>query len=264
MADMISELTGRFPDIEITQQQTRDGIPTVWLDRERVHEILSFLKNHIESPYKMLFDLTAIDERTRREPAQQPPADFSVVYTLLSIDRNEAIRIKVPLLGEYPSLHTVTDIWPNANWYEREIWDMFGIKVEGHPFLKRILTPPGWVGHPLRKEHPARATEMEQYTLPEDREEEDEYDLQFHPEEYGLARSTGDVDYMFLNLGPHHPGTHGLLRVILQLDGEEISDAAVDIGWHHRAAEKMAERQTFHTYIPYTDRVDYLAGTLNN
>lgn len=264
MADIISELTGRFSDIEITQQQTRDGIPTVWLDRERVHEILSFLKNHIESPYKMLFDLTAIDERTRREPAQQPSADFSVVYTLLSIDRNEEIRIKVPLLGEYPSLHTVTDIWPNANWYEREIWDMFGIKVEGHPFLKRILTPPGWVGHPLRKEHPARATEMEQYTLPEDREEEDEYDLQFHPEEYGLARSTGDVDYMFLNLGPHHPGTHGLLRVILQLDGEEISDAAVDIGWHHRAAEKMAERQTFHTYIPYTDRVDYLAGTLNN
>ncbi len=261
---IFSELRQRFPEVAFMEQPACDDVPTAWVDREHIRDVLAWLKRDARPNYPMLFDLTAIDERAKRVAADQPQSDFTLVYYLLSIGRNSDIRLKVPLQGEFPSGPTVTDIYPNANWYEREVWDMFGIEIEGHPFLKRILLPPDWIGHPLRKEYPARATDLEPYELPETKANVEEEDvLKFTPEELGLARSEGGKDYLFLNLGPHHPGTHGLLRIILQLDGERINNAVMDIGWHHRAAEKMAERQTYHTYIPYTDRIDYLAGTLN-
>jgi NADH-quinone oxidoreductase subunit C/D len=262
---VIDELQGRFGSEEVAPQETRDEVPTAWVSAQRAREVLSYLKTEAEKPYRMLYDLTAIDERARLEtPGDQPAADFTVVYHLLSYDRNGDVRIKVPLGGEYPTLPSVSDIWPCANWYEREAWDMFGVSFDGHPFLERILMPRWWQGHPLRKEHPARATDMEPYTLPDSRVEDEEADLQFDPEYHGLPERAEHTDYMFLNLGPHHPGTHGLLRIVLRLEGEEILDAIPDIGYHHRGAEKMAERQTFHTFIPYTDRVDYLSGVQNN
>lgn len=262
--DVIRELRERFPQAELFEQQTKDNVPTVWVDSQQARDVLRYLKSESPDRYAMLFDLFGIDERARRVPANQPKSDFTVVYHLLSVENNKDIRIKIPLNGEYPTIPTVTDIWPNANWYERELWDMFGINVEGHPFLRRILLPPDWIGHPLRKEYPARATDLPAYTLPDEKQEDAEKLLRARPEEFGFSTSKDGFDYMILNFGPHHPGTHGLLRLILQLDGEVIHDSAVDIGWHHRGAEKMAERQTFHTYIPYTDRVDYLSGLLNN
>lgn len=245
-------------------QQTRDRIPTFWVGKEQVHGLLSHLKHEIEQPYKMLYDLTAIDERMRMHRDGQPASDFTVVYHLLSFDRNEYIRLKVPLQETQLSMPTITDIWPAANWYEREVWDMFGIVFDGHPHLQRILMPKTWIGHPLRKDHPARATEMEPYHLSPDKEQAEQEALRFRPEDWGMSRERDDADFVFLNVGPQHPGTHGVLRIALQLDGEEIVDAVPDIGFHHRGAEKMGERQSWHTYIPYTDRIDYLGGVNNN
>jgi NADH-quinone oxidoreductase subunit C/D len=242
-------------------QATRDDIKTFWVARDRVHDVLLDLKG---LGFKTLYDLTVIDERVRFHRRGQPESDFTIVYHLLSYERNEDLRIKVALGGEYPSIPTITGIWPSANWYEREVWDMFGIIFEGHPHLKRILMPSAWEGHPLRKEHPARATEMKPFRLPEEREEAAQKALKFRPHEWGMRRSSETTDFMFLNLGPQHPGTHGLLRIVLQLDGEEIIDAVPEIGYHHRGAEKMGERQSWHTYIPYTDRIDYLGGVMNN
>jgi hypothetical protein len=141
---------------------------------------------------------------------------------------------------------------------------MFGIVFDGHPHLERLLMPKTWVGHPLRKEHPSRATEMGPYQLPPDKEVAEQEALRFHPEDWGMSRERAGSDFIFLNVGPQHPGTHGVLRIALQLDGEEVVDAIPEIGFHHRGAEKMGERQSWHSYIPYTDRIDYLGGVMNN
>jgi len=262
--DVVQELTEHLLASNTTVQPTRDEIPTIWVARDHLPAATEYLHRQADHPFTTLIDLTAIDERERVHRDGQPAADFTIVYHLFSFDRNQHLRLKVPLEGEYPSVPSTTGLWTAANWYEREVFDMFGITFDGHPALRRILMPPTWVGHPLRKEHPARATEIGPYQLTDaDRDVEQEA-LRFKPEDWGMERRGEDSDFLFLNLGPQHPGTHGVLRMALQLDGELIVDAVPDIGYHHRGAEKMAERQTWHTYIPYTDRIDYLSGVQNN
>ncbi len=261
---VIENLRQRFADAVLATQATRDAVPTVWCRPGRIRELLRFLKTEVAQPFSMLYDLTAIDERWRTHRDGQPAAEFTVVYHLRSYERNADVRIKVPLSGEYPSMPSITGVWPSANWYEREVWDLFGITFEGHPHLRRILLPHTWQGHPLRKEHPARATEMGPFQLPEEKQIREEEALRFDPAAWGLSAEGHDTDLMFLNLGPQHPGTHGVFRIALLLDGEEIVQCVPEIGFHHRGAEKMAERQTWHTYIPYTDRIDYLGGVMNN
>lgn len=262
--EIIQTLKDRFPEAEIISQPAADSIPTAWVPADGVKAALRFLKGEVERPFGMLYDLTAIDERTRTHREGQPASDFSVVYHLFSYDRKAEVRLKVPLQGEKPSLGTITDLWPSANWYEREIWDMFGVGIDGHPCLRRILLPPWWEGHALRKEHPARRTEMGRFWMPEDRQAHLMDVMQFDPAEWGMRCDLEGFECLFLNFGPHHPSTHGVFRIILQLCGQEIVDAVCDIGYHHRAQEKLGERQSWHTYIPYTDRVDYLSGVLNN
>ncbi|HJN50153.1 MAG: NADH-quinone oxidoreductase subunit C/D [Pseudomonadales bacterium] len=258
------ELENRFADVTLIYQPTIDALPTFWVGRDRFRDVLKYLKTESVQPYPMLYDLCGMDERVRTHREGLPNSDFTVIYHLLSIVRNEDIRIKVALTENDNTVPTVSDIFPNANWYEREAWDMFGITFDGHPNLRRILTPPWWEGHPLRKDHPARATEMEPFTLTEEKQEQYQEALRFKPEEWGMSRKKGDTEYMFLNIGPNHPSSHGAFRIVLQLDGEVVVDAVPEIGFHHRGAEKMGERQSWHSFIPYTDRIDYAAGVMNN
>ncbi|MGH8205403.1 MAG: NADH-quinone oxidoreductase subunit C/D [Steroidobacteraceae bacterium] len=260
----MGEITQRFGEHIGTWQPTRDGVPTLWTDAQQLQPLLHYARHDAPASYRMLWDLTAIDERTRVHRDGQPPSEFTVVYHLMSVECNEDLRIKVPLRGTSPSLPSISALWPNANWYEREVWDMFGIRFDGHPDLRRILLPPTWQGHPLRKDEPARATEHEPYSLDEQHERAELEAMRFHPEQWGMQRRSPESEFLFLNLGPNHPSVHGVFRIVLQLQGEEIIDAVPDIGFHHRAAEKMGERQSWHTYIPYTDRIDYLGGVMNN
>ena len=250
----------KFGQQLFVSQICADNVPTLWLGREYLVEVLQFLRPN----FSMLYDLFAIDERTRVHRKGQPPSDFTVVYQLLSMENNQDLRLKIALSEADLNIPTIISIWPNANWYEREAWDMFGILFSGHPNLYRILLPPTWEGHALRKDHPARATEMAPFEMGPERVAREQEALRFRPEDWGMEKASDDSEYMFLNLGPNHPSVHGVFRVALQLDGEVIVDSVPDIGYHHRGAEKMGERQTWHSYIPYTDRIDYLGGVMNN
>lgn len=259
---IVDELTQKFAG-QFKLQATFENFPTIWVERHQLHTVLMFLRT-VARPFVMLFDLSAVDERLRQHRYDLPASDFTVFYHLLSLERNADIRIKVALSEHDLNVPTATNIWPNANWYEREVYDMFGVHFDGHPMLRRILLPTYWEGHPLRKEYSARATEYTPYMQNQAKQDFEQEHLRFVPEDWGLSRGNDDEDFMFLNLGPNHPSAHGAFRVILQLDGEEIKDCVPDIGYHHRGVEKMAERQTWHSFIPYTDRVDYLGGCAQN
>jgi NADH-quinone oxidoreductase subunit B/C/D len=249
-----ADIQRRFGDA-VQQESPVSDMMTFRVTNEKVKDVLAFLKNESSPRFRRLEDVTAIDESARKDRENYP--DYTLVYNLLSFEPAARLRLKVPLHGETPEIKTVTDLWPSANWYEREVFDMFGVRFEGHPNLRRILMPHDWEGHPLRKTHPGRATDMPPYTL-EDAQKRQPLDAGFY-----IKHGAGD-ETLILNVGPHHVSTHGLLRYIVSLDGEEITDMEMEIGYHHRAVEKIGERQTWHQFIPYTDRVDYLAGAANN
>jgi len=248
------QMQERFGEAVQQEPQSCD-MPSFFVDQGHVKDVLRFLNSEADTRYRRLEDLTAIDESARRQRESYP--DYTLVYNLLSFDPPARLRLKVPLAGPNPAAETVTDIWPSANWYEREAFDLLGVRFEGHPNLQRLIMPPEWEGHPLRKDHPGRATEMPPYTLADAQKNQ--------PLDGGVFVNDAEGQHqLVLNIGPHHVSTHGLIRYIVTLDGEEITSMDMDIGYHHRAAEKIAERQTWHQFIPYTDRIDYLAGAANN
>lgn len=261
--DIVAGLRASFGDA-ISWQTSADGIPTAWTTGQGLLSVLEYLRDRVDRPYRTLYDLTAIDERTRRDGGKGPGKEFTAVYHLVSMERRDEVRVKVGLSGDDPSVPSATGLWRSANWYEREAWDMFGVRFEGHPDLRRILLPRTWKGHPLRKDHPSRRTEMGAFGFTGESIRAEEEALMLRPEEWGLKGGNDGAQHMLLNMGPHHTGTHGIMRVLLELDGEEIKDAALDIGYHHRGAEKIGERQSWHAFIPYTDRIDYLGGVMNN
>jgi NADH-quinone oxidoreductase subunit D len=169
------------------------------------------------------------------------------------------VVLKTTLPREAPSVASVCDVWAVANWFEREQFDLMGVHFEGHPNLKRIMLPEDWVGHPLRKDYVrpdvyhgiptsrAAVTPVRTVSVPQH-----------------VAKAPESDGLMLLNMGPHHPATHGVLNFLLETDGEIVRRAIPDVGYLHRGIEKLAEMNAYAGTMPYTDRVDYLGGMFTN
>jgi len=120
---------------------------TIWVDRSNIREACALLRDDPTCAFNFLSDITCVDWY----PAEPR---FEVVYHLLSIAKKERVRLKVRLQSASPVVESLTSVWPGANFFEREVFDLFGIRFTGHPYLRRILMPEDWQGHPLRKDYP--------------------------------------------------------------------------------------------------------------
>jgi NADH-quinone oxidoreductase subunit C len=120
--------------------------PALMVTADKIVEISQVLRD--EFGFNLLCELTAVDYWPEEEPR------FHVIYGYYSMSENSRLMLRLPVNGDTPSLPTLTGVYPGANWHERELWDMFGIKFDGHPDLRRVLMPYDWEGHPLRKDYP--------------------------------------------------------------------------------------------------------------
>ena len=186
--------------------------------------------------------------------AQQYEDRFESIYHLKKYDDpTQEVGVVVPTPTEEPKSETGEPVYRTAEWHEREAYDLVGIEYEGHPDMRRILLPETWQGHPLGLDYNPEKPQVVPFR---------EHANPLQPDTRGEG---AESDTMFINIGPHHPATHGVLHVKTVLDGETVANVESDIGYLHRCEEQMAQNGTYrHQIMPYPDRWDYgSAGLLN-
>ena len=236
-----SDLAQRFPNNTFVFENSL-GADVLEVPKVQVKDLLQHFKQ--TNAFDFLMSVGAVDypDRAKR---------FDVVYEMFACRDARRLRIKTAV-GEGETLPSVWSVWKGANWFEREIYDMFGVSFEGHPNMSRLLTHHQFVGHPLRKDYRADKQQHCTEALPIHFEDEPDY------------KPDPNKELIPLNIGPSHPATHGTLRIMTELDGETIRRAHVEIGYLHRCFEKMAETHPYNQVIPYTDRLNYCSAPMNN
>jgi NADH-quinone oxidoreductase subunit C/D len=285
-------------DLGAIETQLNEAFPGAVVDRDGDWLVidpdqLSAVATHLcdEMDFDYLTNVSASDY----------PDRFEVVYHVYSTRPDQQgppipFKVRVPDKAD-PHVASVTPIWNSANFQEREVWDLLGIKFDGHPNLKRILLWEGFEGHPLRKDWHEPYYEQSQKPYksrwpqpagPKPRSAEErvrwranvQYPMGFDPDPekwepvpeldtysvIGGQIDFGDLetDQIYLNVGPQHPSTHGVFRMVVGLQGETVTSIYPVLGHLHRNHEKIGERNLWTGNIPYTDRLDYICPMYNN
>jgi len=273
--------TTEFRDVEA---RLNERFPAAIVDVERAHgevdftvrasdllAVARYLRDEPGLEFIHLADLTAVDRselppRQRTRPGSQPR--FASIYHLYSIPHRRRIRLTVPAPGpdDKPAVPSLYPLWKAAFCLEREAYDLVGVQYEGHPDLKRIMMPWDWVGHPLRKDQPLGGEEVPFSMTWNDPDFATlgRQILDPAPVQAPLPKGVDTKQHMMLNMGPHHPATHGVLRIAVELDGERVVSAHPDTGYLHSGFEKQGEHVRYKDFVPYTDRMDYTSAMCNN
>jgi NADH-quinone oxidoreductase subunit C/D len=280
----LADLTERFPGL--VTKDSRQGFEGYLVQADALLEIARIIRD--EYGYDYLSSVTGVD--------YLPEGKMEVVYHLYKSTGGSALVYKVQVPRDNPVVSSLVSLYPGAEFQEREAWDLEGIKFEGHPDLRRILMWEGFAGFPLRKDwkeafyeedakplksrwpdgHAVRAESKNPFG------DNIEYPAGFDPStwESGEAEkklyedlerirqeSIGGqmkTDRIIVNLGPQHPSTHGVFRMVAVLEGETVVEMKPVFGYLHRNHEKIGERNTFLQNIPFTDRLDYISSMSNN
>lgn len=268
MQSLIERLLNKFPEgvLSVDVDTARSEV-TVHVAASRILQVARFLHDDPAACFDHITDICSADY-----PADQER--FEVIYLLLSLPHGRRIRLKARVTEDNPSLDSVTSVWRGAAFLEREVYDMMGIRFTGHPDLRRILLPEDYAeGYPLRKDFPAEGRGWRSQfdfipRLDEPPVEHIEGEVPEAEKKLFLSEPTRSSsnrrEELLLNMGPQHPSTHGVVRVVLELDGERIVKATPDLGYLHRGVEKLAEGLAYMQIIPHTDRLDYVCAMANN
>lgn len=258
--DVIESLRDTFSAAILDATEQTPGDPAITVRHDQLLAVARTLRDAHQ--FDMMTDVTAIDGLWLHDEPR-----FTAIWQLYDTAHNRKLRLRVPAPGgDAPRVPSLTPLWPGANWLERETYDLLGIRYEGHPDLRRILMPDDWQGHPLRKDYPIGGENV-RFTVTWNEPEFASLGKQILPAESlppTLPKGMDSSKYMVLNMGPHHPSTHGVLRLIVELDGETVVRVVPDVGYLHSGFEKSGESKRYKDFVFYTDRMDYTASMNNN
>jgi NADH-quinone oxidoreductase subunit C/D len=253
----------RFGD-DILASGLENGQQVIYVKPERLVELAQFVHDEPELAYEALIDVSSVDRS--QLPIDADAARFETVYQLRSYDRKQHLAIVCPLAhGETPAVPSLASVYEGAIWPEREVYDLMGIRFDGHPDLRRILMPNHWPYHPLRKEIPVGGEEVP-FSMTFDDPMFATLGTQILPAESVVPDLPPGMnrENMIINMGPHHPSTHGVLRLVVELDGETVVNVDPDLGYLHSGFEKTGENKRYKDFVYYTDRMDYMSAMNNN